>query len=273
MKRDQARTVRTRTKMRRILRFLQAGPCDCHRAADGRSTLLEGEDRGTIGVEEALLEELLGEGLVAREREQLHITPQGLTFLASLKGDAGGAADQHRVLDTMRIEHEGEWRTVAINLKESPLASLARIRGRNGKTWLDDTELRAGERLRRDFERGSLQPRMGVDLSRIRDGASRRSGDNAIAELSDTALGARRRVENALAAVGPELSGVLVDICCFLKGLEEVERERGWPARSAKLILKTGLQALTRHYEPERHRRKGRLVHWGAAGYRPRIDV
>lgn len=66
--------------------------------------------------------------------------------------------------------------------------------------------------------------------------------------MADSAIDARERLEKALQVVGPDLAGVLSDVCCFLKGLELVERERRWPPRSAKLMLRTGLDLLTRHY-------------------------
>ena len=131
-------------------------------------------------------------------------------------------------------------------------------------------EFRAGERLRADYTRGQIMPRLGANwVASVSSG--RRGGAGGGADLTDAVLGARQRVDNAIAAVGPELSGVLIDVCCFLKGLELVESERGWPVRSAKVVLKAALATLARHYSPVKERERPCVLHWGAADYRPSI--
>jgi len=65
-----------------------------------------------------------------------------------------------------------------------------------------------------------------------------------------------------------------VDICCFLKGLETVERERQWPAHSAKLVLRLALVSLARHYglaATTTGKPSAGLRHWGDENYRPEI--
>lgn len=109
---------------------------------------------------------------------------------------------------------------------ESQLVWLERRR--DGRALIDPRQLQAGERLRADFTRANLMPRTtfngGSPIATDRHAAK----ENAMV-ATETMLAARQCVHRALDAVGPEFSGILGDVCCFLKGLEDVERERTWP--------------------------------------------
>jgi uncharacterized protein DUF6456 len=152
---------------------------------------------------------------------------------------------QHMELGRRRIHDETGVSDVTVDEAESPLAWLARRKGRDGRTLIEPVQLLAGERLRAEFTRAHLMPRITSNWSAaVADG---RRGASPAA-FTEAVTGARQRVRRALDAVGPEFSGLLVDVCCFLKRLEEVERERSWPPRSAKVVLQLGLDRLARHY-------------------------
>lgn len=150
---------------------------------------------------------------------------------------------RHLALGRQRIATEQGAADVTIDEQESPLAWLARRRGRDGGALIAPHQLQAGERLRRDFTVADLMPRVTTNWDNPLS-----SGGAAISTANDTMADARRRVHAALDSVGPEFAGLLLDVCCFLKGLESIERERRWPLRSGKVVLQLALERLARHY-------------------------
>jgi len=182
---------------------------------------------------------------------------------AVLQPDIETPRARHLAVARAQLRDAEGARSVTVNEAESALGWLARRRGRDGRPLIEPVQLLAGERLRADFTRAHLMPRMGADWSmQVR--GTRRDG-----HVTDVAVAARQRVDHALEAVGPEFSGLLLDVCCFLKMLADVERERGWPARSGKVILQLGLDRLARHYgyESEAHGRAQAPVRtWFAEG-------
>jgi hypothetical protein len=260
--------------MRRpLLRLLKALPQTGAQLCAGAPGLSPGQVElsarggGRIRVEAAVLALAARRGLVAREGLGVRPLPEAFGFIARHETPEPDFARPHRDLAEGSIELDGETVHVIRNQAESPLSALERLKGRAGEAYFPREALAAGERLHADFTRGQLQPQITMRFE-PRLGTAVRGGRGGVADLSDSAVAARLRVNRAMDALGPELSGVALDVCCFMKGLETVERERQWPARSAKLMLKTALLALHRHYAPPA---RNEMRHWGGEGYRPEM--
>jgi hypothetical protein len=146
---------------------------------------------------------------------------------------------QHQLLKRKLVATpEGE-RSVLVNEAESTLGWL-RNRG-----IVNGLQHDAGERLRRDFTMAQLSARMGVDWTKP---ISRRDHGPKQVLISDMAIAARQRFAAAMKSVGPGLSDLLYDVCCQLLGLEGIERSKGWPKRSGKIVLQIALDRLAAHY-------------------------
>jgi hypothetical protein len=96
-------------------------------------------------------------------------------------------------------------------------------------------------------------------------------------DITDGAVAARERFNRALMAAGPEHCGLLIDVCCHLRGLDDISQREGWPRRSARLLLQRALTALALHYGLEERPDVERMIarrlrHWGAPGYRPPLS-
>ncbi len=251
-------------ELARLLRFLLAAGAA---SLDDGNLVAGGRRQAVCG---GALTEAVQLGLVRYDGDRLAATAEARAFLKRRLCDAETPfAGQHRELEEVVVVRDGARERALANRLESPLAGLARLKEKTGEAFLPESALAAGERLHADFTRGGLQPRMTMSWEpRI---ASRQKGEaGAARELTDTALAARLRVARAIEAIGPELSGVALDVCCFMKGLETVERERQWPVRSAKLMLRAALMALARHYAPPAAAAR-RSHAWGAEGYRPEM--
>jgi len=180
---------------------------------------------------------------------------------------------KHLALARRTIRNDDGATNVTVDEAESPLAWLARRKGRDGRALIEPVQHLAGERLRAEFTRAQLMPRTTSNW-----GASVATGPRGAspATFTEAVIGARQRMRRALDAVGPEFSGLLVDVCCFLKRLEQVERERSWPPRSAKVVLQLGLDRLARHYglaAQLQGRNKARVRTWLADDVEFTVDI
>jgi hypothetical protein len=132
-------------------------------------------------------------------------------------------------------------RSVVVNLAESPLGWL-KARGH-----VSERQFQAGEQLREDWERAQLGPRvtMAWDAPPA-DKASRGAPTGLDPGLAH--LAAKRRFDEAIAAIGPGLSDIAWRLVCAGEGMRDAEQALGWPARAGKLVLGLALDRLADHY-------------------------
>lgn len=191
----------------------------------------------------AAVKALLSDGVIEGGADQCRAGAQSATWLRRERLKRMAPAEdphtaQHRV---DRLDGEGTRR----NLAESPLARLALGSGEGGVAFLAPHQIEAGERFRRLAERAQLRPRTTMSYTPAHTAGGR---DGRAPEPADMAIDARRALAELQAALPRDCAGVVMDVCGMEKGLQQIESERGWPRRSAKLVLRIALDALAAHW-------------------------
>ena len=132
-------------------------------------------------------------------------------------------------------------RSVTVNAAESPLGWLF------ARGHVTQRQMEAGERLRADWERSQLAPRVTMtwDAAPI---ARTRGGSGSEPDLNGAQIDAKRRFADAVDSAGPGLADILWRIVCAGEGMREAETALGWPARAGKLVLTLALDRVAAYY-------------------------
>lgn len=268
----------------RILATLAATGCNLSPDGGGRYELCVRNELAPRIIAEADLVDAMHrrDWLRASEDGSYFPTDAGLAWLRRHRSRDDPWRGQHLFAEAVERDavpdlDAGSREKVTVVANESPLAWLRRRRGAGGQPLVTDIQLQAGERLRADFERGRLGPRVTADWTAPSLDRNRRGPGGGPADLLDAAIAARQRIDAAVRALGPELGSLALDVCCFLVGLEDAERKRGWPRRSAKVVLAIALDRLAAHFGlsdvARGADRSRKILHWGGDDYRPRMDA
>jgi hypothetical protein len=139
---------------------------------------------------------------------------------------------------------------------DDPLAALARkVGGKPG--YLESHHIEAALRVRRLVDKSHLMARVTMAYSPLAPTGRRGGGAG---DVTDMAAEARKRLA--------ELHAILPRDCAG----GAVETDRGWPRRSAKLVLRIGLEQLALHYglaPVAEGESQGRQRRWVPEGSRP----
>ena len=212
-----------------------------------RSGVSVGAGRFAATTADALVrEDLASWQQVGSGRRTLQLTSAGEAHWRRISAPEADLAflHQHRDTEVATVETAAGTVRVRVDTEESPLDWLRRRRDRKGTPMIDETAYQAGERLRTDIMLAGLLP----GVTARWDAMPKTGGPASPGEATDRMVAARQRLRHAFDAIGGDFTDLLLDLCGFLKGLEQIERERHWPARSAKVVIRLALGRLAEHY-------------------------
>lgn len=244
-------------KLLKLLGWLNPGQSVLVYAKEMERAVIICGDREKISVYKGIAGEAALRGwlscLKSGRVSRYHITDQGRAALSQMMAEQENRA---------RLDREGGFSEAAAKFHvptsggstrlrrsrvygaDTPLTMLGRLTDRNGTRFLTDDLLRAGERLREDFELAQIGEHIEAARESFSEGCSPEA--SAMGPPTDKA---HKRAMDALAALGPGLSDIAIRCCCYLEGLEAAEKQLGWSARSGKIVLRIALQQLKAHYD------------------------
>jgi hypothetical protein len=192
-------TVAGRKALLTLVRQLLQGACVIEAAEGGQvegQIWLTGATRRCHAGE--TVRQALSLGLALRDGEKIAAAPSASAFLRRALAEREEAfLTQHREIQTATIEVEGTRQPVRLNLAESPLGAVARIKDRKGEPFLPREAIEAGERFLSDFTRGQMQPRITASWEpRLSTRAKGSPGGGQ--DIADSSMAARTRFSSAM---------------------------------------------------------------------------
>lgn len=220
------------TAEKRFVRLLASGAVARKGASGDFAIKFEARTVRLAGSE---VKALASQGAVSLTGDTCQRNTETLPWLRRQMSETASPADQHRTLmpgpnDTTR------------NIAESPFLRLSQAAG---PKFLAPHQIEAGERVCVWAGRAQLRQRVTMlyDPGHTGGGKTR----SPVSGVADMALEARRSLAELYRDLPRDCAEVIIDVCVFEKGLQTIESERGWPRRSAKLVLRIGLEHLAQN--------------------------
>lgn len=129
---------------------------------------------------------------------------------------------------------------------ELPDPILRLAKGQQAQPFLLDHHLEAARRLAALFWKARLNQRvtMSYDPTRI----GNKAGGAPQGDMALSVAEARGQLNRLALALPQDCWAVLSDVCGYQLGLQDIETQRQWPRRGAKLVLRIALEQLAERW-------------------------
>lgn len=226
----------TDNKLPKFVRALLKNKCAC---LDDKGNYFFPNQKNAPHMSAKLVNELVSNGIVSLANSKCKATPLARNWVKrKMLGDQG-FADQHREIF---VQSDGTRK----NLAKGPLGTLS-VGKKGAPPFMQRHHVEAAKKIEKLVELAQMRQRTTMSYDPTRVGATSGS-DFAGPELGERAIDARNTLNVCLGKLPADCAGVVLDVCGLQKGLQLVEQERKWPRRSAKMILRVGLDQVAAHF-------------------------